>query len=472
MQNTYDQYLAWMAKLTEWRGTLSPDHPHLAVAAESIRSVLAGISDSEAGELTDAFAAAFGMEVTQATRLLMPDDIVVPEAKASRILPVPLRRGSLFDDYVNWLSEQESPPQYHVYSLATVLSAAYARRSMMRIGGLAVYPNMFTILLGPTGSRKDGAFDYATAVVGRAVDNLHVLPTEGSPQAFADILAKRAQDTGVSDGLIPVPELRSMFGREKYKEAMVTWLTDWYKCPGHWSRAAASRGGLVELKKVYVTLLGGTTMDWLKTMPEDALTGGFLLARVLMIPAVDKKHWKIQFDLDDRERDRIISHINYAMVDVPGMYTWSSVAHERIRSWYEEELPQRFEIEGERGKAFLQRVHVHVMKLAMLVSQVDYGSGEIGIEALDYAIDLAQWTEQSIRPFLSVLDDREPVYADVIRALRQKHGKATEREMVRALRNRYKAAAVRSALEDLAYQHVLNKARIAGETAFVLSGLE
>lgn len=460
-QEAPGHYAAWKTKLTQWLGE-TPVAPLPEETRERIRSALVPvvisphISTAQSEELLELYARLFDLNPEEAQTELTPRVERADDLEA--VTDPPLPEGKFLQRYVSWLSEQESPVAYHVFALLTVYSAAFRRSGKILVGGLPVYPNLYTVLLGPSGSRKDSACDYAIRMVTKDWD-MNVLTGEGSIQGIADSIAARYTQCGTGDILIVMPEMKVLFGDSGYNKLVTTWLTDWYKCQPEWKRPLRSEEVL--LRNLYPCLLAGTTKDWLMTMSEDVVTGGFLFGRALVIPASGKKHWKLMPRVEMSEFVTLGDHVYESLIGIPEQYIFSPEAERYFRWWYEEELPKMFRLADARMQTFINRAHVYVMKLSVLLHQLDYGGAEIREAAVKAAIDLITWAMDLSLPLVGALDVREPVYEDLL-ALLRKHGKLPLRDVTRKLRNRYGAEQVRRAVDALHEEKSLRLYRVGG----------
>lgn len=463
------EYSAWFGKLAEWaQSPAQIPKDRLSVIAQAVSAVVTSgtTTEREAATLIDLFAQAFMLEPARAEELLMPP---APEhAKESLVLPpVPLREDSFLARYTKWLETQESPTAYHVFAFLTAYSAGIYRRGYYSIGGIPVYPNLYTVLVGPSGARKDSAFDYAINVMETASPDYSVSPSEGSPQGLVGFMQERYNSFGTTSVLLAAPELKVMFGTDKYKESLVTWVTDWFKCQPYWSRIV--RAELIELHDLYVCLLGGCTEDWLVKMPTDALTGGFFMARVLLVNALDKKHWCFEPRICPIERDSIAEHVALSLRQVPHEFTLSKQAKTYYTDWYETVLPNKHRSANPKGKTFYQRAHVHALKISCLLSLLD-GKGEIDLTHATDAVSLTEWVGHAADPVLANLGKREPIYDDVVRVLTDQGGSARIVAVTRKLRNTYKAHEVRRAIDALVEDETLKETKVGGKRTLYLGG--
>ncbi|KKL16209.1 hypothetical protein LCGC14_2497870, partial [marine sediment metagenome] len=59
--------------------------------------------------------------------------------------------------YIEYSQETESPLSYHVWTGISLLAAALQRRVYIRWGYEILYPNMYIVLVGPSGKCRKGS---------------------------------------------------------------------------------------------------------------------------------------------------------------------------------------------------------------------------------------------------------------------------------------------------------------------------
>lgn len=73
--------------------------------------------------------------------------------------------GSIIDDYLAYTDESEPPKVFHRWSMLVSVGALLGRNFYMRHGHFNVFPNVYVMLIGGTGSRKSSAIKMAQRVV-------------------------------------------------------------------------------------------------------------------------------------------------------------------------------------------------------------------------------------------------------------------------------------------------------------------
>jgi len=66
------------------------------------------------------------------------------------------------DTYREYTAKAESPDSYHLWCGLSVIAACLRRQVWVNMGHFAVYPNMYVVLVGPPGCRKNSAMNIAT----------------------------------------------------------------------------------------------------------------------------------------------------------------------------------------------------------------------------------------------------------------------------------------------------------------------
>ena len=67
--------------------------------------------------------------------------------------------------YLQYVKHTESPQMMHVWSALTGASACMGRHVVLPFGIGDIYPNFFTLLVGPPGTRKSKAISYSSKII-------------------------------------------------------------------------------------------------------------------------------------------------------------------------------------------------------------------------------------------------------------------------------------------------------------------
>lgn len=123
-----------------------------------------------------------------------------PEPRPVAFRPTALPCGAVagwFEDYLAHVEPTtESPDAFHVAAALTIVGACIGKRVGLLHASDRLYPNFYTLLIGPSGrSRKDTA-------VRRMLDMFYAIPPPGEPLMVTSVPFTVARDISSSEGLI------------------------------------------------------------------------------------------------------------------------------------------------------------------------------------------------------------------------------------------------------------------------------
>lgn len=195
---------------------------------------------------------------------------------------------------------------YPSWQIATGLAiyGAVLRRNVGFCLGMAdyIWPNMPTLLVGPSGEGKDTIIRPAVKIIENASEwagvDVNVIPGR-TIEAIKTAMCNIAEDP--TCGVIVAGELSALLGQKDYQQGIVTDLTDILSAGDYVDislKADVMKDKAEKSKKERkgkriphptITMFAGSTRDWLLTMlPEGSLEGGFL-PRFVIVPEESKK---------------------------------------------------------------------------------------------------------------------------------------------------------------------------------------
>lgn len=357
-----------------------------------------------------------------------------------------------FHRYLEYVAESEAPTSFHFGSALTCCAAGLGRRPLLAWEARPTYPNLYTLLIGPTGARKGSALALAQAVIEPALE-MHVLPNEGTHQGYAAAMKRRYEKTQHwSDGIIIVPEFSVLMKKDRHKEGLVQWLTDWYDSPDYWARALRGEEQY-ELINVCVSMLGASNMAWLRTLPEDAISGGYF-PRHLIFDASGRRHWKARPRFNPVLKTQLMYELRKIHnAGIPETLALDPATEEYMDQWYEVEIRSTYsETNDEQFQAWLDRKQAAALKVAMVWQMIDGGPKDaLHREWLHKARRLVDWQDECVKHVyasLGTTQDGEIPIA-IMLLLKKNQGHLPASKIWRTLRNKYKSGRVKEALETL-----------------------
>jgi hypothetical protein len=262
------------------------------------------------------------------------------------------------------------------------------------MGFFKVYPNMFIVLVGPPGARKTIAIRIATSLVSNN-SNVHISADCTTREALIKAM-KDAQETlalngqeskiGFHSSLTIVSEELSVFlGKDNH--ALLSFLTNLYDCSDKWEYRTKNMGTDL-LHGTWLNMLAATTPAWLSgSIPLTAIGGGFT-SRIIFIVEEGPRHKKsipkmtpeekrmeeeIIFDLE--QISLLQGQVMLSMGTSAGDHRITQGVHKGdvdgcaycwFDNWY---MTKKDKLESDpRFSGYSSRKHVHVLKVAMLLS--------------------------------------------------------------------------------------------------------
>jgi hypothetical protein len=316
----------------------------------------------------------------------------------------------LLDEYLRLVDDTEAPILYHRWCFITAVAGMLHRRTRYKMATGDIYPNMFTILLGPPGARKSTAINMVAEIV-RESGYRNICSGKTSPEQFLmdlrigfdtiridptdiDVLTGRSVqdilDRPSSHVLIKAGELQDFLGSSNIN--FISQLTNlWDNPPDYPYRL---KNGTQELIKYpTISLIGGATQSTFKRMfPLDVVGQGLLSRFILIHGAGARKKIFEPKPLDTTLKEEITSILKIlnSSEDIPKEYTLTAKAKEFSKVLYES---CEAEITDPRFQHYANRRNDHYMKLAMCIAAMNLHT-EIEEEDCVYANTILTYTEK------------------------------------------------------------------------------
>lgn len=276
-------------------------------------------------------------------------------------------------NYVKYTDESEAAEVFRRWVAISSVAAALERKVWVNWSDLWFYPNLFVILIGPSGSRKNTAITPARKMLNE-IDI--VMAAQSSTR---EELMERF-DTGVQinpDGVIGEHASITMINEELYmflgeeNKELIQDLTGLYDSPDEFEKATKTQGKN-ELVNVCFNLLGGMTPNLMQdALPKFAIEGGF--AGRTMFIYQESKGKIVPIPVKSQEQERLkqpliedLQEINQMKGEMKQTESWM----EEYARWCEEEetggTAEKFL--GRKLKAYGRRRREKMIKLCIISS--------------------------------------------------------------------------------------------------------
>jgi hypothetical protein len=314
------------------------------------------------------------------------------------------------DAYLEYTENTESPTSYHTWCGLATISGALQRKVYLRWGiGQVIYPNLYVVLIGPSGrTRKGVALGIAKDIL-RQVPGVTIAPESSSGKQSTILVMKRAglDFTDPTDNKTKrhcsvtafSEELSVFLGQGDI--AYLSSLTDWYDSKDDWEYETVGRGK-DSIKGVCLNLVGGTAPDWIQSMiPHEAVGGGFT-SRVIFIVEESKRKIVPEHTMTVREQqlqEMLVRDLE-RISKLKGEVLMSREAKELYVEWYVQQTQAaeagKPAIDDPRFAGYNERRATHIRKLLLVCSAAS--SDDLIIQPDDFrrAIRLLESAERNM----------------------------------------------------------------------------
>ena len=280
-------------------------------------------------------------------------------------------------DYLEYVKDIRSPLVYHKWVGLSIISATIGRKVYLQLGHFQTVPNIYVILLGPSGLGKGNALAPARELLFQT--KVVLAPNSTTREGFLSyMLDKESIINGKSynNMMILATELGS-FLKDQDRQFRRD-LTGLYDCEIEGFLSQTKTVPSVELKNPGVTLLGATTPDdLLHIFPASEYRLGMLgrcimvfadqTRKVPLIPPNPDKKLALKLSNQLRATQKIIGTMKFSAT---GELAFAAIQQTKTRRY----IHSVFE-------GFAARRHIHILKVAMLLSLIR--SNRMLIDGLD-----------------------------------------------------------------------------------------
>lgn len=298
-------------------------------------------------------------------------------------------RHNWLNNYLKYTEQHEAPEMFHLWTGISVLSGAVGRNLWIDRGYDNLCPNMFVILVAPSGRCRKGA---AIKVGLKFMDlvGIKLIREKITPQALSQYMAALIEiidkhPRGESKAFIFAPELAVFLGKEASQNGLLALLTTLWDCPRIYEYRTKTAGVDI-LANVCLNILGASTPEWLvQGIPADAIGGGFT-SRIMFVAQTDTPRHCLKPNFS-KELENWLATRLVEIMGLKGEVMMSKGGEEFFDMLYNEREPPS----DDRFLSFFEREHDHIIKLAILLAASHgdlFQSNVISRECLQEAIML------------------------------------------------------------------------------------
>jgi chemotaxis protein CheY-P-specific phosphatase CheC len=287
----------------------------------------------------------------------------------------------------DWLSgfmemteESEPPFNFRLWTGISVIAAALQRKCYTSLGpkeagALVFYPNLYILLVGPSGVRKGTAMGPGFKLLSE-VGNIEI----SSQATTLQQLIRKMKDINYSHhdpltGTSCFHASLTIFSKEftvflgYQNHQLMSHLCDWYDCEDEWTYETVSRAK-EKIIGVWLNIIGATTPALIQSsLPLDAIGGG-LTSRTILVYE-EKKGKFIEFPFIGEKEKKLYTALKNDLEKIyllRGNFKFTKEFIELWSGWRQEQERQPPNFHDQRFDGYISRRPNHIMKLSMVVS--------------------------------------------------------------------------------------------------------
>jgi len=305
------------------------------------------------------------------------------------------------DSFLDYTANSEPPESFKLWTAISVISAVLQRKCRLEWGSLTFYPNMYVVLVAPSGkARKGTAMGFGSEFledipVNLAAESITREALIGELKNATDHISYTPGDMEFHSSLtVFAPELTVFLGYNNH--ALMSDMTDWYDCRSRWIYRTKHMG-TDEINGVYVTLFGATTPELVRTtLPLDAIGGGLTSRMIFVYEGRKGKTVPDPFLSDEELILKQQLKVDLEKIHLlKGVFKVTKGFVEKWTEWYiaQEDNPP---FEDHRFSGYIERRPNHAMKLSMIVNASRTDDMIVTRQDLERSISILEFTERKM----------------------------------------------------------------------------
>lgn len=294
------------------------------------------------------------------------------------------------EQFLDYTSSYESPTEFFYWSAVAGIAATLRDNAYILLGDTRVYPNLYILIIANPAMRKAKPLNSTVELIKHA-NNTKVIEGRTSIQAVIQRLGeierqKNGNTISGASGIIFTEEISAMFTED---DANIPVLTDLYDYKSSYTSSLISRG-TTRLTNVVVSLLGASNEELLKPVFNNRAIYGGLLSRCLIVYGDRVRHRNSLMYEDPKKYDpRPLQASIRRIANLKGIFEITDAARREYDHWYTSICPELEK--NTAGKTGAEgRIHVNVLKVAMILAVSRSEKLVVDVEDIEAAIDKCQ----------------------------------------------------------------------------------
>lgn len=358
-----------------------------------------------------------------------------------------------------------------------MVGAALGRDCFLDQGYFTVYPNLFIALVGQSASRKSTAIGQARKFLMACEPKINVLCDKMTPEKLINELSGLKGQAGdnyvlsTAEGIAIPDELSTLVDKNSFKNGMISVLTRLYD-NDDFSYGTLARGKEV-IRNPCLSLMGGTTITWIKeTIPDVSVEGGFTGRTIFVYQKTSDKRvpWPRMSDENKKRKEDILHDLG----KVAGMRGVFGITDDAL-TMYEKEYIRFFNfselIHDKYLHSYAGRRMTTLLKVAMIHAASRSDDMLINIDDISVALALLSEAEKHMPSVLRSIMSKEvgDVFDEIVYFVQRKM-RLNKRQLITKFRHKMTAQELDVMMSTLEQQGVVSIQYADGETLYTFTG--
>lgn len=306
------------------------------------------------------------------------------------------------DGFMRYLQHSKAPRIYRTWTAISTIASCLQRKCMLDLGLIKVYPNMYILLVGPSGVGKGTVMGPGLSML-REVPGVKLAAEAITREALVQELRKSSfSDVNPNTGEAYLHSSLTVYSLEfavflgYHNQVLMSDLSDWYDCNEHWTYRTKHQG-TDELFGIWLNILGGTTPQLMQaTIPPEAFEGGGLAGRMIMVFAGSRARGKSLLDQtqDEELRKALIIDLE-GIGQLRGEYSMTKEFKRAFQEW-EDSQEQSPPFQDDRFGGYMNRRPTHLIKLCMVCSASRSSRMVLELEDFSRGLEIIENTERNM----------------------------------------------------------------------------
>ena len=302
--------------------------------------------------------------------------------------------------YLQLCDMTEPPELYHEWIAISVLASAMKRKCWLPWGHITWFPNMYIVLVGPSGRCRKGTAMNIGASIMREM-GLRIAAESVTRESLIQELLECTDTAVLESGTIKTHASMNIYAQElvvflgQNNTRLLMDLVDWYDCRDRWKYKTKTQG-TDEIVNVWVNLIGATTPHLIQTnLPADTVGGG-LASRIIFVYQEDKKQSVPEPFLTPQLidlREELINDLEQVNI-LGGAWDMHKDVLNFYRPWYINNDKDPPFADNAMFDGYITRRPGHLLKLSMIMSASRGNDKKIILVDIERAAELLERTEK------------------------------------------------------------------------------